>query len=300
MVVTTTPKLWVKPWQSVAESTEGTTPTNANFSTLGAQPVYSFDFTKKNNSDHPMQVGSEDVLANIQGWEEVTLKVGVYLDDIDYVKRFINAANPGTPTGTVSEALTEFFSFRLGGTENYRIFKGVREVSGVLNLEIGKPITCEIDKVAVTSATPATTTGFGGTPTLVSTFPSSAIMHWASAASNVTWNGSAFQATKASININRNTKLDPILGTVTPNGSQPYDRNITFQIENLYSATTIETDYEAGTERTLTVLVNGSNTLTLSNCLITSYKTTPVVANGTETLKEIWEGTAKTAALAAN
>lgn len=299
MVVTTTPKLWVKPWQSVAESIEGTTPGTPNFSTLGAQPVYSFGFAKKNNSDHPTQIGSEDVLANIQGWEEVTFKVGVYMDDIDYVKRFINAANPGTPTGTISETLTEFYSFRLGGTENYRIFKGCREVSGTLNLEIGKPITCEIDKVAVTNATPATTNGFT-TPTLVSTFPSSAIMHWASVANNVTWAASAFQATKATVNVNRNTKLDPILGTVTPNGSQPYDRNITYSIENLYSGTTIETDYEAGTERTMTILVNGSNTLTLSNCLITSYRTTDVVANGTETIKEIWEGTAKTATLAAN
>lgn len=298
MVTTTTPKLWVKPWQSVAEVTEGTTPSSPNFSTLGAQPVYSFGFKKNSQNDHPMQIGQEDVLANVQGPLEVTFKTGTFLTASAFAKRAVNSANFATPAGTVSEPLTQFYSYYLNGVEYYRIFKGSRPQSIQLSSEIGKPITSEIQWVGLTSATPATTNGFT-TPTLVSTFPSAAIWTWLDGgAGNVTWNSGAINATKITVSVNRNTKPDPILGQTAMHSSQPYDRAITFQVENLYTDTTIETDFAAGTERTLAwVLKTATSTLTLSSAIIDSYQTSDVVANGTETIKEMWSGTAKTASL---
>lgn len=270
MPTTTTAQLIVKVPQYVEESTEGTTPTaSPTFAACGASA--SLSLKKDNQYIDVAQIGPEDLLSLVKGPDMREFQIKYTLSDSTFLKYGVNAANFATPAGTISKSLSIIFSFYLNGTENYIFLKGSRCKSVSIAVEVGKPHEVTMDFVCITISTAASSHGLT-TPTFAST-PSTAVWDWTSGGADpVSWNSSALNCKKFNITINRNTKADHTLGNLPAHSSQPHGRRISGDFMNLLTVTTLESDYESGTARTLAVVLkSATSTLTVTSAKLTTY-----------------------------
>lgn len=271
MVSTTSSVLFVKHPQWVAESTEGTTPTSSpSFTSLGA--VKSASIKINGNFVDVAQLGAEDLITIVQGQQDyetqfilsTTASAGI-------ITRLIGAYNYATPSGTINETISIIFSIYLNGTENYIICKGSRIKEGSISLDIGKETEISVTFTHTTITTPNSSHGLT-TPTFAS-LPSGAVWDWiAGGTTPVSWNASGILCKKITINIARNSKPDYTLGNLDPHSSQAHGRRITGDFTTLWTNTTLETDFKAGTARTLAVILKSStSTITVTGAKITDY-----------------------------
>jgi len=272
MAITTTPQLIVRPPQYVEESTEGTTPTSSPSFTICGVPK-SLSFKINGNFFDVTQLGDEDLVTHAQGQQEYESTLVFTLVSSTFLKYGVNDANYATPTGTVSKSLSILFSYYLNGTENFVILKGSRVKDCSINMEVGKEIEVTFNMIHTSISTPSSSHGLT-TPTLVST-ASGSVWDWiAGGTTPVSWNSVAQDCKKIKIDINRNTKADHTLGNLDPHSSQPHGRRITGSFTVLHTATTLETDFKAGTARTLAVVLkSATSTLTISNAKLRSFST---------------------------
>ena len=272
MAITTTSQLWKKPLQFVVETTEGTTPTASPVFTV-CPPVKSFSVKKDGGYVDVSQVGPEDLAKLVQGQMSYESSITFYASstttDEAFFQRAIQAANFGTPAGTVSETFSMLYSIQLNGvTENFILLKGTRAKSVSIKLAIGQPHEITIDYVHTTIIAPITTANAGlTTPIFITVFNAGTIHDWLSGGvAPVSIIGTAIDCTEFNCTINRNTSPDYVLGTANPHSSQPHGRRISGDFKNLYSVTTQETNYMTPTTGTITaVLSTGVSTLTISN-----------------------------------
>lgn len=264
---TTTAQLLKKPVQYGEEATEGSTP-NVSFTACG--PVQTLSIKKDGGWVEIAQLGPEDLIALLQGMQKYELQLKMRLTASTFVKYGVNAANYGTPAGTISASLTLIWSIYLNGVENYLVANGCRCRQVTFNFEVGKPHEVTMDFVAMNIVAPSAS---APTATLTSTFPTGPVWGWLDGGSGpVTWAGTALNAQKVNITINRNTKEDYILGQSGPYGSQSHGRRIAGDITNLWTETSLESDNNAGTARTLVItLKSASSTLTISNTYAANY-----------------------------
>lgn len=271
MAKTTTAKLFVKHPQWVAESTEGTTPTaSPSFTSLGVVKTASIKIN--GNFVDIGQLASEDLISIIQGMQEYETQFTMtVVNSSSIIQRLVNSANYATPSGTVSETVSIIFSVYVNGTENYIICKGSRIKDGSISMDVGKETEVTVSFVHTTITTPNSSHSLT-TPTFA-TLPSGAVWGWTDGGTgNVTWNSSAIDCKKITININRGSKPDYVLGNVDPHSSQPHSRRVTGDFTNLWTATTLETDFKAGTARTLAIVLKSStSTLTLTSAKLVDY-----------------------------
>lgn len=269
MAKTTTAQLLVKPVQYIAETTEGTIPTTGSCTVFGA--VDSVAIKKDGNYVEVGQLGPEDLLALVTGQKTYETQWKMSVTDITLISRAINAANYGTPAGTVSETISIVLPIYLNGVANYIVFKGSRPKDITYTKEVGKEDKATVSFSHMSIVAPSTSAPSG--LTLSSTFPSGAIFDWLSGGANpVSWNGSALDCKKISITINRNTKPDHTLGNEDPYSTQPHGRRIGGDFSVLWTVSTLEADYDSKTARTLAiVLKTAAGTLTCSNAKITNY-----------------------------
>jgi hypothetical protein len=273
MAKTTTAKLFVKHPQWVAESTEGTTPTaSPSFTSLGV--VKSVGIKVNGQFIDVAQVGSEDLIAIIQGLQEYETQFTLTVQNITgLLDRLFDASNYATPTGTVSETITIAFSIYLNGTQNYILCKGSRIKEGSLTMEVGKETEVSVSFTHMTITTPFSTSDAGLTTPTWASLPTGAVWgHTDGGTAPVSWNGSGIDCKKFTININRNSKPDYTLGNLDPHSSQPHGRRITGDFSTLWTATTLETDFKAGTARTLVCTIKTSTgVITVTGAKIVDY-----------------------------
>ena len=102
MVSTTTPNLFVKHPQWVAESTEGTTPTSSpSFTSLGAVKTMSIKIN--GNFVDVAQLGAEDLITIVQGQQEYETSFTLSaVNATGIVARLIGAYNYATPSGLIN------------------------------------------------------------------------------------------------------------------------------------------------------------------------------------------------------
>lgn len=269
MAKTTTFKLLSHPYQIAAEVTEGTPPSNATFTAI---PIKSLGIKKDSEYVDVSQLGPEDLIALIQGLKKYETQIKFLLDNSTFLKRLINAANYGTPAGTISESFTAVIGIYLNGQVNYIIFKGSRPKDGNLKLALGKEHEVTMNLVHTDITVPNTAHGLTS-PTLTQTFPSGPVWSWTSGGPDpVSLGGSALDCTEFNLSINRNTKVDHTLGNLKPHSSQPHGRRIGGDFTCLWTGTALETAYENGTAQTLAVVLKTSvSTLTISNAVIKTY-----------------------------
>lgn len=272
MATTTTPQLWSHPFQFVVETTEGTIP--AATATVGP-PVKSLSIKKDGNWVDVGQCGPEDVIKLVQGQQSFESSVTFYCTntaaDETFFARSINAANAGTPAGTISETISFLFGFRLNAVVNYVFFKGSRAKSVALKTAIGQPHEITIEYVHTGINAPAITTN---SVTISSTFNTGVVNDWLSGgAVPCTIIGVAnAEVTEINLTINRNTSADYVLGVVNPHSSQPHARRVSGDFKTLHLTTTQETNYLTPTSGSIAiVLETGQKTITVTNCNIVTY-----------------------------
>ena len=271
MVVTTSSVLFVKHPQWVAETTEGTTPTaSPSFTSLGA--VKSAAIKINGNFVDVAQLGAEDLITIVQGQQdyETQFKLSA-VNATGIITRLIGAYNYATPSGTINESISIIFSIYLNGTENYIICKGSRIKEGSISMDIGKETEISVSFTHTTITTPASSHGLT-TPSFAS-LPSGAVWDWiAGGTTPVSWNSVGQLCKKVSINIARNSKPDYTLGNVDPHSSQAHGRRISGDFTTLWTSSTLETDFKAGTARTLAVILKTAvSTITVTGAKITDY-----------------------------
>jgi tail tube protein len=284
MVVTSTSQLFVKPLQYIEETTEGNTPGSGSSTAVGA--ATNLDVNMNGNYIEVGQVGPEDLHSLVQGLTGWESSMQYQPTDSTFIKYGINAANYATPTGTISKSLSIFYTIYLNAVENYIILKGSRTKSVTYTKEIGKADVAQFSLIHTSVSQPAAGTGPAGV-TPVSTFPTGAVFDWLTGGANpFSWNSSGQNCKKFTITIERNTSADYTLGSTTAFGTQPHGRRIKGSFTVLWTSTTLEADYRAGTARTLAlVLKTGVSTLTVTGAKITGYKRSKS-ADDTEALVE--------------
>ena len=271
MVVTSSPILFVKHPQWVAESTEGTTPTaSPSFTSLGA--VKSAAIKINGNLVDVAQLGAEDLITIVQGQQdyETQFKLSM-VNATGILARLIGAYNYATPSGLINESISIIFSIYLNGTENYIICKGSRIKEGSVSMDIGKETEITVSFTHTTITTPVSSHGLT-TPTFAS-LPSGAVYDWlAGGATPISWNASGILCKKFTLNIARNSKPDYTLGNLDPHSSQAHGRRISGDFTVLWTSSTLETDFKAGTARTLAAIIKTAvSTITVTGAKITDY-----------------------------
>lgn len=271
MAKTTTAALISKHPQWVVEATEGTTPTaSPSFTSLGV--VKSIAVKINGNFVDIAQVGSEDLITIIQGMQEYETQFTLTTTTITgLLDRAIDAANYGTPTGTVSETISIIFSIYLNGTENYIICKGSRIKDFSLNMEVGKETEITVSFIHMTITTPNSSHGLT-TPTFAS-LPTGSVWGWTDGGTApISWNSTGLDCKKFSISINRNAKSSHTLGNLDPHSTQTHGRRISGDFSVLWTATTLEADFKAGTARTLIATIKTSTgVITVTGAKIVDY-----------------------------
>ena len=271
MVSTTSPVLFVKHPQWVAETTEGTTPTaSPSFTSLGAVKTASIKIN--GNFVDVAQLGAEDLITIVQGQQEYETSFTLSaVNATSIIARLIGAYNYATPSGLINETISIIFSIYLNGTENYILCKGSRIKEGSISWDIGKETEITVSFVHTSISTPSSSHGLT-TPTFAS-LPSGAVYDWlAGGATPVSWNASGILCKKFTLNIARNSKADYTLGNLDPHSSQAHGRRISGDFTTLWTNTTLETDFKAGTARTLAIVLKTSvSTITITGAKIVDY-----------------------------
>jgi len=268
---TTTSELIVKHPQFVEEVTEGVKITaSPNYTNLGV--VKSIAIKINGNFVDIGQVASEDLIAIIQGMQEYETQFTMTVQNItDILDRLIDSANFGTPAGTVSKTLNILFSVFINGVENFIFLLGSRVKDGSVKMEVGKETEVIVTFIHTTITTPNSTSGLS-TPVHPS-LPTGEVLHWLDGGTApVSWNAVGLNCKSVTININRNSKSDHTLGNLDPFSSQPHGRRISGDLTVLWTNTTLETDFKAGTARTLVVTIDtGVGVITVTSAKIMDY-----------------------------
>ena len=273
MVVTSSSVLFVKHPQWVAESTEGTTPTaSPSFTSMGA--VKSMSIKINGNFVDVAQLGAEDLITLVQGQQdyETQFKLSA-VNATGIVARLIGAYNYATPSGLINETISILASVYVNGTENFILCKGSRIKEGSISWDIGKETEISVSFTHTKIITPITTANAGLTTPSYATLPTGAVYDWlAGGATPVSWNAAGILCKKFTLNITRNSKPDYTLGNLDPHSSQAHGRRISGDFTNLWTNTTLETDFAAGTARVLAIVLKTSvSTITITGAKITDY-----------------------------
>ena len=164
-------------------------------------------------------------------------------------------------------------SVYVNGTETFILCKGSRIKEGSISLDIGKETEISVTFTHTTIITPITTANAGLTTPTYASLPSGAVWDWISGGlTPVSWNASGILCKKVTINILRNSKPDYTLGNLDPHSSQPHGRRISGDFTTLWTNTTLETDFKAGTARTLAIILKTAvSTITVTGAKITDY-----------------------------
>lgn len=228
------------------------------------------------------QIGPEDVIALIDDLEtfETIWKFKVTDATYAFIKRCINAANPTTPAGTVSESMTILFAFLLNNAKRYVVFKGsrIKDISGAVAL--GKEHLFTVTMIHTDITIPNVSHGLGGTPTLQTVFPTGDVWSWEKVASPISWGGTALNCTEFNFTVNRNAKANHIVGQTKPYNVKTHGRRIGGDFTTLYTNVSLETDSRAPkTARTLIIILKTSFSLTFTSTKI-SYSKEDLVSEG--------------------
>jgi len=271
MVVTSSPTLFVKHPQWVAEATEGTIPTTATMTSLGA--VKSASIKIGGNFVDVAQLGSEDLITILQGQQDYESSFTLStVNATGIIARLIGASNYATPSGLINESISILFSIYLNGVENFIALKGSRIKEGSISLDIGKETEISVTFVHTSISTPSATNPVSVSFTAAA-LPTGAVWGWTDGgATPVSWNSVGILAKKATINISRGAKAEYTLGNIDPHSSLSHARRISGDFTVLWTDNTLETDFKAGTARTLAIIIKtGTSTVTVTSAKITDY-----------------------------
>jgi hypothetical protein len=264
----TSSELFIRVPQIAAETAEGTPNNNATYAAIGV--VSSLSIKKDGDYQDVRGLGKEDLISLIGGLNTYETQVSLTIINTDFVKRLVNAANPGTPAGTVSEPFTMVFSILLDGEEEFIVCRGSRVKDGDFTREAGKADEWTVNMIHTNISLPD---DHGLTnPTFVDPVAGEVINSYSGGSNSVSWNAVPQNCKKVTVNFNRNSAPDHTIGNEDPFGTLPHSRKVTFDLTNIWVSDAIESDWHSRTARTLAVVVvTATSTLTLTAAKITAY-----------------------------
>ncbi len=279
-----------KPFQILAETTEGQFPASGTFTSI---PVKTLEIEKDGEYTPVEQIGPEDLMDIVRGNPKTKVRTTGPMIDTELLKRLMNPANDTTPAGTVSESVSGLFSMLVdtgsGLQETYFKIVGMRPESGTPKFEKGKPHELSVVWSCLDWLAPTTTA-----PTVVvmqSTFPSGPVWrHKDMGANAFQYNGVTIPVRSISIDVQRGTEVDEILGQEVGYGQQPYTRVMKATVSMLYVAGDLLSDFNTQyTNRSYTITVNSTGPKTITgNCRVLKPKL-PLDASSKEAIPQEWE-----------
>jgi len=287
----TTKRDIVKPLQYITEgdsvataSLYGVTPTSSTFIIAGnnteinIQPdVQHMDTTV---------LGSEDVIGAVKTQSLYAFTMRNNPINLSLWKYIFNNAG-GADSSDSSLSFT--YSFNLNGVEYFQHMRGCRATSGTLSVSRGvweQNLTFIAQDITI----PNTTDGNGGTPVYLSSETTAdPLTHSSSSGSPFTYNSITYGERSFSTTVTRNMAVMAVNGENDITFTKATDRAITFTAEVFSgtnsSETALYTLYESKDADAASYKVDGSNTLTYANCVITDYAYTQA-AGSTDALIE--------------
>ncbi len=258
--VTTGPQLVVNNLEYVEEATYGVMPTNPTM--VYAAETAVIRIGKDQNLKEFRRLGSEDPFKLLQGKKDVKLSIEFAISNTTFVKYGI-MANSGT--GTINKSLSFGFSYPINGTTNYRTILGARIQQLKIVGSDQTPelrVTCDVDIADIT--TPSTTdykgTGAHGTPGTAAPYT-----FYGAGAGPITWGGIALDCTQFTAVWNRDIKSKTPLGGRTKKYQRSGNRQQMGDFIAPTVGTSLETDSEAGTARTLVWTIAPAISITWTN-----------------------------------
>jgi len=288
----TTKRDIVKELQFVTEGDSVSTP-----SLYGATPSSSTFALVGNNTEINIQpdvqhldvsvLGSEDVIEAVKSQSLYAFSLRNNPVDLALWKYLWNASGGGADSPDSSLSFT--YSFTLGGTEYYQHMRGCRPTSGTLSLARGmweQNMTFVCKDITI----PNTTDGNGGTPVYQSAETSSApLIHSDSTGTPFTYNAVTYGERSFSTTVTRNMAVMAVNGETDITYTKATDRAITFTADvfagTASNETSLYTLYESKDADAASYKIDGSNTLTYANAVITDYNYTHA-AGSTDALIE--------------
>lgn len=281
----TSAELIVKPLQYLEETVEGVIDSTGDFIAVGVNSMISIK--KDGQWVEVPQLSAEDLEGLIEGPQKYQFQIKYNPLDSNFLKYGVNAADPASPSGTISKSLTMLFSVYFNGTEKYIIITGLRPNQTQIDLETGKPIAITVDCVSMMIGAPA---AMPSGVTLVDTPLTGSVWSWLTGGTGqVAYNSVSQDCKKFSITINRNAKEEYTLGDDNPGWILPHARKIAFSGDFLWDGvSTFEADQAAGTPQTIAVvLLTSTSTLTLTSAQVTNYNRSHDIGSSMATVESI-------------
>lgn len=277
----TTKRDIVKPLQYVSEgntvttpTSYGTTPSSSTFTLVGNNTEISPNLDVRHMDVSVL--GSEDVIDAVKS--ESLYSFGISFNPINTSlwSHVWNASASGAgPNPDVSLSFT--YSYKLDGTQYYQHLRGCRATNGTLSINRGM-WDANMTFICKDITVPSTTDGNGGTPVYSSSETSSSpIIHTDGGGAPFTWNSQNYGERSFSTTVTRPMSVVAVNGETDITYTKCAAREITFTAD-VFAGTTgaitsLYTDYEAKTARSMTYKFTSSpsKTLTYANCILTGY-----------------------------
>ena len=270
-------------------------PSSTSFTQAGKNPTW--NYTDEITAEEERGVGSLTRSDRVVTRKRGTLSITTNISDADatLVKYCMNAPN-GT-TATADSSLAFLFSFKVAGTETYRILRGCLPESASINVSNEGLVEFKATFAVYSPANEVTSHGLGGTPVFATQSTNTAWSHSDSGSNPFTWDSVAYPEMGFSIDISYEHTVLESSGDLSIKWASISERNISASASVFKKDSLLQIDTTAGNKVTATrVLKTGTLTATFTEAVIDTNPYS-VSADSSATIEEL-SFTAKELALA--
>ena len=271
-------------------------PSSTSFTQAGKNPTW--NYTDEITAEEERGVGSLTRSDRVVTRKRGTLSITTNISDADatLVKYCMNAPN-GT-TATADSSLAFLFSFKVAGTETYRILRGCLPESASINVSNTGFVEFTATFAVYSPANEVTTSNGGLTsPTFATQSTNTAWSHSDSGSNPFTWDSVAYPEMGFSIDISYEHTVLESSGDLLIKWASISQRNISASASVFKKDSLLQIDTTAGNKVTATrVLKTGTLTATFTEAVIDTNPYS-VSADSSATIEEL-SFTAKELALA--
>ena len=272
-----------------------TIPNSTTFIQAGKNPTwnYSDDITAEEERGVGSLTRSDRVVTRKRGTLSITTNISDA--DVALVKYCMNAPN-GT-TATADSSLAFLFSFKVAGTETFRILRGCLPESASINVSNTGFVEFTATFAVYSPANEVTSHGLGGTPVFATQSTNTAWSHSDSGSNPFTWDSVAYPEMGFSVDVNYEHTVLESSGDLLIKWASISQRTISGSASVFKKDSLLQADTTAGNKVTTTrVVKTGTLTATFTEAVIDTNPYS-VSADSSATIEEL-SFTAKELALA--
>jgi hypothetical protein len=269
-------------------------PSSTSFTQVGKNPTWNYqdDVTAEEERGVGSLTRSDRVVTRKRGTLSITTNISDA--DVTFVKYCMNA--PDTTTATADSSIAFLFSFKVAGTETFRILRGCLPESASINVSNTGFVEFTATFAVYSPADEVTTHGLT-TPTFATQSTNTAWSHSDSGSSPFTWDSVSYPEMGFGIDVNYEHTVLESSGDLTIQWASISQRTISGSASVFKKDSLLQADTTAGNKISATrVLKTSTLTATFTEATIDSNPYA-VSADSSATLEEL-SFTAKELALA--